>query len=381
MKRGILIAAIFAASAVSLAWAGAAGVPRTGINQAKTPELEKTIPITNRGVPKTIAQVKADDLGPVQGGDLVEAFAEVEVSTTCLEQIPKCVGKRYRFSPKVEAWLVLADGAGRNGTPIGGPERVTCAQDLPNRNHHCVLSLHRTEVMRGTPSCAPSCSLNLVVKSHHPNAQNGNVLVIGVDRDTGIVQGRASLSVGVFSPDENYEPREVKTTDRLVRTVPIDPDDTQEVSVASIRLDRLTQGEVLAIEGRMVSSIGHLPYNALTQGQIVISEKRASSNNHGIPLSVATRNALVTAKNGFNCTQGQSGYTSPCAIEKGGFVRILANSRRHPNQDEGEWVPLYVNFFVGFQQEYAQGRPWRPGDKAKIKSAKLEIRRYTPGNP
>ena len=381
MRRGVLIAVIFAASAVSLAWAGSAGVPRTGINQKKPPELEKTIPISKQGTPKTIVQVKADDLGPVQDGDLVEAFSEVEVSTTCLAPIPKCVGKIYRFSPKVEAWLVLADGAGRNGTPIGGPERVTCAQDLPNRNHHCVLSLHRTQVMRGTPACAPSCSLNLVLKAYHPNAAKGNLLVIGADRDTGIAQDRATLSAGVFEPGETYEPKVKKTTDRIVRSVPIDPHDTHEVTVASIRLDRLTQGEVLAIEGRMVSSIGHLPYNALTQGQIVISEKRASSNNLGVPLSVATRNGLVTAKNGFNCTQGQSGYTTPCALEKSAFVRIIANSRRHPNHDEGAWVPLYVNFFVGFQQEYAPGRPWQPGDKAKIKSAKLEIRRYTPQNP
>lgn len=277
--------------------------------------------------------------------------------------------------------MILADGKGRNGTPIGNPERVTCAQDLPNRNHHCVLSLHRTEVLEGTPPCAPSCSLNLVLKSYHPNAVKGNVLVIGADRDTGIAQRRAALSAGVFEPSGEYEPKEKKTTERLVRSVPIHPHDTHEVTVASIRLDRLTKGEVLAIEGRTVSSIGHLPYNALTQGQIVISERRASSNNHGIPLSVATRNGAVTPKNGFNCTQGKSGYKTPCAIEKGAFVRIIANSRRHPNQDEGPWVPLYVNFFVGFQDEYTPGRPWQPGDKAKIKSAKLEIRRYTPSNP
>jgi hypothetical protein len=381
MRRGLLIAALFAMSAMSLAWAGETGVPRTGINQADTPELEKTIPITKRGAPRTIVQVKADDLGPVRDGDLVEAFSEVEVSTTCLEPIPKCVGKLYRFSPKVEAWLVLADGRGRRGTPIGNPERVTCAQDLPNRNHHCVLALHRTQVMRGTPPCAPACSLNLVVQAYHPNAKRGNDLVIGADRDTGIAQGRATLSAGVFEAGRTYSPKEEKTTDRLVKTVPIDPDDTHEVTVVSIRLDRLTKGEVLAVEGRAVSSIGHLPYNALTQGQIVISEKRASSDNHGIPLSVATRNARVTAKNGFNCTQGKSGYKTPCAIEKGGFVRILANSRKHPNQDEGRWVPLFVNFFVGFQQEYASGRPWQPGDKAKIRRARLEIRRYSPANP
>lgn len=369
---------MLAASAVSFAAAGLTDVPRTGINQAKTPELEKTIPISKQGTPKTLVQVKADDLGPVKDGDLIEAFSEIEVSVTCLDQIPKCVGKLYRLSPKVEATIILADGRGRNGTPIGNTERITCSQDLPNRNHHCVLSLHRTQVMRGTPPCAPSCSLNLVVEAFHPNAELGNLLVIGADQDDAIAQGRATLSAGIFEPNGTYAPREEKWTEPIVRRVPVNPNDTREVTVASVRLDRLTQGEVLAVEGRAVASIGHLPYNVLTQGQIVISEKRLSSNNHGIPLSVATRNGLVTAKNGFNCTQGQSGFTTPCAIEKGAFVRILANSRKHPNQDEGPWVPLFVNFFVGFQEEYNVHGSWDPGDEAEIKAARLEVLRYTP---
>jgi hypothetical protein len=329
-------------------------VPQTGINQALTPELEKTIPVTKKGTPKLIVQVKADRLGPVQEGDTVEAFGELEVSTTCLAPIPKCIGKRYTFSPKVEAWLVLADGRNRKGTAIGNPERLTCAQDLPNRNHHCVLSLHRSAVLRETPPCAPQCSLNLVVKAFHPNAVKGNVIAIGADRDTGVAQDRAALSAGVFSPDETYAPKEIKTTQRVVNSIDIDPDDTLEVTVASIRLDHLTRGEVLAVEGRAVSSIGHLPYNVLTQG--------------------------ATAKNGFNCTQGKSAFKTPCAVEKGGFMRILANSRKNPNHDDGRWVPLYLNFFMGFQQEYAPGPQWRPGDEAKIRSVRLEVRRYTPAS-
>ena len=382
MRRGILIALVIAVSATALAWAGGTpGVPRTGINQAKTPELEKTIPISKRGEPRTLVQVKADDLGPVRDGDIIEAFSEIEVSVTCLEPIPKCVGKIYRFSPKVEAQLVLADGRGRRGVPIGNPERITCSQDLPNRNHHCVLALHRTERLNGTPPCAPACSLNLVLKAFHDKAVKGNVLVIGADQDDGIAQRRATLSAGIFDPGEEYDPREPKTTRRMVRKVDVNPNDTREVTVASIRLDRLTKGEVLAVDGRVTTSIGHLPYNVLTQGQIVLSEKRGSSNNHGIPLSVATRNGLIAAKNGFNCTQGQSGFPTPCAIEKGAFVRIIANSRKHPNQDEGNWMPLWVNFFVGFQEEYTTGRSWRSGDAAKIKSARIEIRRYTPRTP
>jgi hypothetical protein len=41
-------------------------------------------------------------------------------------------------------------------------------------------------------------------------------------------------------------------------------------------------------------------------------------------------------------------------------------------------VPLYVNFFVGFEDVYTQGRPYRPGDKVKIESVNLEVRRYSP---
>lgn len=376
--RAALIGTVLAAFVASLAWAASVGVPETGINQQKTPELVETVPITKQGSPRLIAQVDSGDLGSITDGDLVEAFAEVEVSTTCLEPMPKCVGKIYRLSPKVEAWFVLADGRSRKGTAVGGVERVTCAQDLPMRNHHCVLSLHRTQAMRGTPECAPTCSLNLVAQAYHPSAKKGNVIVVGADRDSGIAQRRASLSAGVFEPDQQYEPTVEKSVEPLVRSVKVNPDDTREVTVASVRLDRLTEGEVLAIEARAVTSIGHLPYNVLSQGQVVLSEERASSDNHGIPLSVATRNGLLTAKNGFNCTLGKSGYKTPCAIEKGNFVRIINNSRTRPNHDDGPWVPLYANFFVGFQEEYNVKGSWRPGDKAKIRSARLEIRRYTP---
>lgn len=380
MRQGLFTAIIAGIVLVtSLAWAGSPdGVPSTGINEKKTPELVKTIPISRKGEPKTIVQVQGDDFPTVKPGDTVEVFSEVEVSVTCLEPDPACVGKRYTFSPKVEASVVLANGTSRRGLRIGEAERITCSQDLPNRNHHCVVTVHRKKTITQAPNCAPQCSLNLVVKASHPKAKRGNVLVIGTDTDNGIDQNRAALSAGVFSPDETYDPRLIKTTNRVVRNVDVHPSDTKEVTVASVKLERLTQGEVLAIDAKAVASIGHLPYNTLTQGQIVLSEKRLSSDNHGIPLSVATRNGNLTSKNGFNCTQGRSGFATPCAIEKGSFVRIKANSRKHPNQNDGRWVPLYVNFFVGFDDVYTTGRKYRPGDKAKIKSVRLEIRRYSP---
>lgn len=381
LTLGVAVILTAATCSISLAGAGSApGVPHAGINEKDSPELEKKIPITRAGAPRTIVNLSPDDLGPVQAGDRIEAFSEVEVSVTCLERMSKCVGKIYSFSPRVKAQLVLANGRGERGVAVGRPESLTCAQDLPSRNHHCVLALDRSQILRNTPPCAPRCSLNLVVEASHPRARKGNVLVIGSDEDQGILQNRASLSAGVFEPMGGYDPRIIKTNHRLVKAVSIEKSDTREVTVVSIRLNGLRRGEVLAIQGRVVSNVSRYKYGVLSQGQIVISEKRGSSDNHGIPLAVTTRNGKVTAKNGFNCTQGRSAHQSPCLIEKNGWVRIVRDARSKPNQDAGPRVPLFVNFFVGFKDEYTYGRPHRNGDKAKIKSARLEVKRYTPAN-
>jgi hypothetical protein len=378
VKQGLfagLTAALALATSVAWAAGGEDGVPSTAVNEQKPAELQKKIPISKQGEPRTIVQL---DMPPVESGDTVEAHGQLEVSVTCLEPMPKCVGKLYEYSPKVEARLVLAQGTQTSGLPVGEPEQITCSQDLPNRNHHCVIDVKRNAVLDRTPACAPDCSLNLVLRASHRRARQGNVLVIGADQDDGIAQNRAALSAGVFEADGVYDPVVLTTTERVVNSVDVDPNDTKEVTVASIRLDRLTEGEVLAVEAKAVTSIGHLPYNVLSQGQIVMSEQPNSSENHGIPLSVSTRNGQLGAENGFNCTQGRSAHSNPCAIEKSGFVKILKSARERPNHNAGDPVPLYVNFFVGFEDVYAQGgRPYQRGDKVKIESVKLEIRRYS----
>ena len=380
LPKRILAAVVFALvlGASALAWA-AIDVPSVGVDEAKEPELIETVDITKRGAPRTVLSLKDEKLSFGAPGQTIEAFAEVEVSVTCMEPMPKCVGTIYRYSPKVQAQFVLADGEGRTGKPIGEPVKVTCSQDLPARNHHCVLYMHRTATLTGIPACAPTCNLNVVLKAYHDNAKPGNKLVIGADTDDYIQQGKAAISAAVFSqPPLQHAPRKYVTSQRLVERVTIKESDTEEVGVASIRLDNLRRGEVLVAEGRAISDVGHLEYGVLSQGSLVLSEKKGSSDNHGIPISVGTNNGKFATENGFNCTQKDSGFQSPCAIRKGGAMRILAPSRENPNQDSGNWVPLWVNLYVSFGEEYNWGKGWQPSDTTKIRDVELVVRRYSP---
>ena len=55
---------------------------------------------------------------------------------------------------------------------------------------------------------------------------------------------------------------------------------------------------------------------------------------------------MITAQNGFNCTQGHSGHSNPCVIRKVGVVKMLSDARTKPKRGEGPFVPLFVNLVV-----------------------------------
>ena len=47
----------------------------------------------------------------------------------------------------------------------------------------------------------------------------------------------------------------------------------------------------------------------------------------------------ISEANGFNCTQGSSGYPSPCTVTKAGATQIVSDAV----DNRGRPVPLYVN--------------------------------------
>ena len=350
-------------------------------------ERIKTVPIGRSPGSKTrvAMSLPPGEVGPVSANDAVWAAAEVEVSVTCLEPIPQCVGRIYDFSPYVRARLVLAPGpdtAGEGNTmPISEWERVRCSQELPHRNHHCVIALEGARELRGAGNLpCDRCHVNLLVDAYHPLALLGNVIVIGSDGDDGIQQDKGTLNAAVWDPGPRPEVAPVRTRSLSTHRLPVAAQNGsggKQKVVLSRRLNELRAGEQLLIEARARVKTHHLPYGTLLQSQLVLSEKPGSISRRGTPGKIASMKGMITAQNGFNCTRGKSGHTSPCLVRKLGVVKLFKDARTRPTLGEGPFVPLYVNLVMQSKAEYG-GHRHRSGDKARVREGVLEVTRFGP---
>ena len=352
-------------------------------------ERTKTIPIAKRkgAKPRVVMSLSPEQLGNVTSNDSVYANAEVEVSVTCLEPMPKCVGKIYHYSPYYRARLVLADSpnaaSARNTSPISGWKRQRCSQELPHRNHHCVLALDGTRnIADGDGLPCTRCHVNLVVEAYHHNARRGNVLVVGSDDDDGIEQDKGTLNAAVWEPGPKPGVDPIVSKKLVTRKIPVaSQGGAGKVGkvVMSRRLNDLQAGEQFIVAAKVKVKTDHLKYGTLLQSQLVLSEKPGSTKRSGNPGKIASSKGVITAQNGFNCTRGRSGHTSPCTVRKYGIVRIFKDSRTKPEQGEGPFVPLYVNLVVQSKAEYG-GHRHRSGDVAKVKRSgnKIQVLRFGP---
>ena len=377
--------ALVLASVSATALAVGPGELRVGINTAERVETMKAIPISREPwrKPRVVATVSADDLGPVHQGDTVEGFGEVEVSVTCLEAMPQCVGSIYRYSPDVKARFVLGDTArSAHGYQVGSPVAYECSQDQPNRNHHCVVAIHRGELVKSEPSCG-ACHLNLVLTAFHPGARSHDRLVLGADGDDGIHQGKASVSGVVFgSPPASFARRRLLESHQVINhRLPVDDGDagTHRRVIGSVRMPRLHAGEALLVDAKAKVGIRHLGYNALLQSQLIISRKRNSIQRSGQPIHVISWNGRGDAMNGFNCTRGPSGYDDPCPIHKVAAFKVLLDARAHPGHGTGRRIPLFLNLISGSAAELEYARHWRRGDVARVRGVRMRVWRYPSG--
>jgi len=328
-----------------------------------------------------VASLSPKDLGGVGVGNEVEGFAEVEVSVTCLEEIPQCIGKRYSFSPHIEYSMVLAAGKkDRRGYQVGKRHDLTCSQQLPNRNHHCRLVLHESELINKPAKlrCSNNCHLNVVVSAFHEKAKRGQVVVVGGDSDGGIAQGKAAISAAVFSKNSSAfrDFRVAGKARRIRKSLPVHEHSSgsDEEVIYSTRLDGLRKGESLLIDARATVSIKGLPYNVLLQPELIVAEKPTKPDFTGVAVQVITNNGKIANQNGANCTQGSSYFSDPCKIRKVGAAHLLYNAVRKPRNDKGGRVPLYVNLVLAASQEY--GGSHHGSDKVRILNGSIRIRRY-----
>ena len=309
--------------------------------------------------------------------DILRTTAEVQISTTCIDfNAARCIGRRYAFSPREDARLVISNRrqgtGGRDATTIAETDSVRCHQRLPNRNHHCVLVFPPKATKIRHPHrlpCRPdACHLNLVLEADFPRARDGQVIVVGADAPSGSVrQDKGRLNAIVLR--RHVGPRTFRTSNRRSRSVPIAPSGKGGRRVIySQRVDHLRKGDALEASAAHLATISSLPYAAFIGTTIVLAGNRHAVVPTGVARGATTAHG-VTEQNGFNCTHGPSQYRSPCRTRKAGAVMIRRDIRRH-----GHPVPLYVNVVAAGK---AKGANPQPGDHLHVKrQGSLVVRRF-----
>lgn len=361
---------------------------RTAATEHRKGERIKTVPIAKQAweKPRSVISLSYKRIGELSRGDRIEAMGEVEL-TICLKPNPRhpgdgqpCVGDMYGFNPTMKARLVLAASAGdaspTNTKRISRTVSLTCHQNHPNRNHHCVVSvpwggmkISDTDAL----PCEPArCRLNMVVSVHHPDAKDGHRVVVGSSDDNKrIHQGKGKLSAVRYRPG-GTKPKQRWRGGRATKRVPVVSKNAKikRKVIYSAKVRKARAGDQLVVDARVRTAIGHLPYNVFQRTEVVLAKSRKSTRQYG---KYADTTARISAENGLNCTQGKSGHSNVCTIRKGGVVGIKKGSRR----------PLFVNVVVG---QHAIGsanqyRKWRPGHRSKVpkRGGYVRVERYRGG--
>jgi hypothetical protein len=309
-------------------------------------ERRETVPIARRKWAKkrVVMSLGPHKLPTLRAGDVLRVSAEVQISNTCIAfGAPRCMGRHYRFSPREDARIVLANrrhaSGGRHADSIAEADSLRCHQPLPDRNHHCVLVLHGKTAPRPSrlPCRAESCFLNLAV----------------------VLRG------------DPPRPASFKTTNVVSRSVPVAPvGERGKRVVFSQRVGHLRKGDVLEARARHLITISSLPYSAFISTRMIVAGGRHEVVSSGTARRVSALNGQIVELNGFNCTHGPSAYRDPCASRKVGALRI----RKNAVDRRGDPVPLYVNVVVGGKAKRTDANP---GDRMRaLRGGSLRVRRY-----
>lgn len=322
-------------------------------------ELRPTVPIASRKGRKT-RSVLSLELPRLRVGERVRFNGEVTVTTTCVEPLPRCIGRPYGFDPKLRARIVVADRAdddGRRSTlAVSRSVSLTCEQTRPNRNHHCPLTIERgsfkVRELRRLPCKPKSCRLNMVLDAWHGSARGGEVVVIGADTPGGNVRpGKARLSAVVQRGRTAAAKR--RTEKRRTRKIPVSFSGGEKV-LWSQRLDHVKPGDVLLVRSRQRVAIQGLPH--FLASQIVVTTRPNATEPSSWTKRAVSRVGKASETTGFNCTIGRSAFQSPCEWGKVGLAEIHSA----PRDARGRPKPLYVNVVARTFPKLAQARGYAP---------------------
>ncbi len=316
-------------------------------------ELLAKLPIARKPGARDRVAMRLDPsaFGPIEAGDRLRVSGEVQVSTTCVDPGPSCVGSNYKINPTVTARIVLSPSpkADSGFLPLSESRTVLCKQQRPNRNHHCTLTIPNTETpitdLAALPCPPNACFVNLIIGASNKKAKRGNVVVLGADRPDGSVsQDKARLNL--VQAHANVPDPTVSASDQLVSTelpLTIENFDKQRV-VYSVPIEAAKEGEVLAFDARFLSDITGLHYNTFVNSRVITAKDPTATRSRGIAKRAIPLKGSATEANGFNCTLGRSGYMNPCTTVKAGAVRFDEDV---VDRDTGEAKTIYLNVLAG----------------------------------
>jgi hypothetical protein len=344
----VQVAIVFAAGVVL---APAAVCDRTHATRARTDglvakvtakELRSVVPIARQSGAKPRV-VLSLELPVARRGDRIRFNGEVTLTNACYRQAPSCIGRSYRYDPRIQTSIVLSSRrslSGATSVPVSQPERLACGQIPPNRNHHCPLTTSGAFTVPGgrdTPCEPDGCRLNLVVDSHHPAASGGEVVVVGKDTDSRTQAGGGARLNAVLARSE--APLAIvrrRTTRRRTRLLPASFAGGNRV-VYSQKLSGVRAGDVLLIQAVQRTSVRS--YAHYLGNRVVIAARPEATQPNRLTRRIVSGSGRATGNNGFNCTIGPSAFSSPCRRRKAGLALI----KRTPIDRDGLARPLYVN--------------------------------------
>jgi hypothetical protein len=337
---------------------------------ANKPELVQTIPIVReagkgRRVVLSFGSDTATDipLPDLEPADKLRVFAELEVTTDADDpNHPGLMGNAYSYSPKVEATLLLAANADEvaakpgRAIALGDPWRQT----VSHQQHHAVVTFGDAKLevpAGGLPWNGPS-RINLVLSASHPQASQGDVLLIGQNEKTPtVVQDMAGIRV-VRSRGREDRAQPERESACLCAGIPVAKTETV---VLSHRLDDLRAGEQLLAHAKLVTDAAQLGYPARISTRLFLADSSAQVQPGGSAQQSASWKGQLSKFTGFNCIPGDG----PRASQKFGVGAIKAAPGK----------PLYVNLVAVSAAPFGGAGS---GDQLPIDTGRsfLEVTRY-----
>jgi hypothetical protein len=184
------------------------------------------------------------------------------------------------------------------------------------------------------------CYANLIVGAWAKKARRGNRVVVGGDLpDGGVIQDKGRLNV-VVGPPGAQSPIESTSAAVVNASVPVSDNqrETRRV-IHSVEIAAARDGDVLAFDAAYLANIEHLFYNTFIGSRVILTDSPTSTKPSDLAKEIVPFDAKATETNGFNCTQGSSGYRTPCTVAKAGAIEI----KRDAVDRRGQPAPLYLN--------------------------------------